>query len=81
MMRREIMRKKVVWFWFGDIVCMMVRLDFFNKVLLKKMKHCIVLSCCDGGVRFKYHTTRNIFETFVYLNNTLLHPHTTRYLI
>ena len=64
----------MVWFWFGDIVCMMVRLDFFNKVLLKKkMKHCIVLSCCDGGVRFKYHTalldylTRNIFETFVYL--------------
>ena len=39
------MRKKVVWFWFGDIVCMMVRLDFFNKVLLKKMKHCIVLYC------------------------------------
>ena len=36
----------MVWFWFGDIVCMMVRLDFFNKVLLKKkMKHCIVLYC------------------------------------
>ena len=33
-------------FWFGDIVCMMVRLDFFNKVLLKKkIKHCIVLYC------------------------------------
>jgi hypothetical protein len=56
---------------------------FFQQGFIKEDEalYCIVLSCCDGGVRFKYHTTRNIFETFVYLNNTLLHPHTTRYLI